>query len=95
MEQSEVFSAGEKWIPAILADACTGCGLCVEACGPRSLAIVEKIATLAFPDTCGSEEHWVSACPENAIQMIWAPFSGDMGAGQWRKVESQPQLQYN
>src|SRR5215467_6532880 len=92
IEQSEVFSsASEKWVPAIRADACTGCGLCVEACGPKSLAMVEEVAELSFPDTCGSEEHCLSACPENAIQMIWAPFGGDKAVGQWREVEALPQ----
>ena len=89
IEQSKVFAtASEKWVPAILADACTGCGLCVEACGPKSLAMVEEIAMLAFPETCGSEEHCISACPENAIRMIWAPFVRDKSVGHWREVEA-------
>ena len=72
-----------KWMPVILESACTGCGLCVEACGPRSLAMDIGLAVLAFPDTCGSEEHCVSACPEDAIQMRWLPFSGNRDVGRW------------
>ena len=72
-----------KRLPIVLEEQCTGCGLCVEACGPRSLAMVEGIAVLAFPDTCGSEEHCISACPEDAIQMAWLPFSGDRAVGRW------------
>ena len=72
-----------KWLPIIVEEKCTGCGLCVEACGPKSLAMAEGIAILAFPDTCGSEEHCISACPEDAIQMAWLPFSGDRAVGRW------------
>lgn len=72
-----------KWMPQILEVLCTGCGLCVEACGPKSLAMAHKKATLAYPDTCGSEEHCISACPEDAIMMAWMPFSGDPAVGKW------------
>lgn len=72
-----------KWMPMIVEERCTGCGLCVEACGPRSLAMADGIAVLAFADTCGSEEHCISACADDAIQMAWLPFSGDQGVGRW------------
>lgn len=79
----------EKWMPAILEDRCTGCGLCVEACGPKSLVMVEVVAVLAFPDTCGSEEHCIAACKDDAIQMTWLPFSGNSNTGRWNEpVES-------
>jgi len=74
-------------MPEILESACTGCGLCVDACGPKSLAMDDEVAVLAFPDTCGSEEHCISACPEDAIQMRWLPFSGSRTVGRWN-VES-------
>lgn len=73
----------DKWMPIIIEERCTGCGLCVEACGPKSLAMVDGIAVLAFPDTCGSEEHCISACPDDAIQMTWVFFSGDKAIGRW------------
>lgn len=72
-----------KWMPIIIEEQCTGCGLCVDACGPKSLTMEDGIAVLAFPETCGSEEHCISACPEDAIQMAWLPFSGDKSVGQW------------
>ena len=79
----------EKWMPAILEDQCTGCGLCVEACGPKSLVMVEGVAVLAFPDTCGSEEHCIAVCKDDAIQMAWLPFSGNRNTGRWNEpVES-------
>ncbi len=72
-----------KWMPIIVADRCTGCGLCVDACGPKSLAMVDGIAVLTLPDTCGSEEHCIAACRDEAIQMAWLPLSGDRTVGRW------------
>jgi ferredoxin len=79
-----------KWMPVILAEHCTGCGLCVEACGPRSLAMQVNVAVLVSPDTCGSEEHCISACREDAIQMAWLPFSGDRDIGKWQENPALP-----
>ena len=73
-----------KWMPVVLEDRCTGCGLCVEACGPRSLALTDGIAELVAPDTCGSEEHCISVCKDEAIQMTWVAFEGDRTVGRWR-----------
>jgi Na+-translocating ferredoxin:NAD+ oxidoreductase RNF subunit RnfB len=73
----------EKWMPAITEVLCTGCGLCVEACGPKSLAMADGKAVLASPDTCGSEEHCISACPEDAIRMAWFPLSSNPAVGKW------------
>ena len=75
----------QKWMPVILKEDCTGCGLCVEACGPKSLIMMDRIAALAFPETCGSEEHCISVCRDDAIQMAWLPFSGDKGVGKWNE----------
>lgn len=85
----------DKWMPIILPVLCTGCGLCVEACGPRSLAMDEDKAVLAFPDTCGSEEHCISACPEDAIQMSWQPFSGDRSTGRWNDERAATATRHN
>lgn len=81
-----------KWIPIILEEKCTGCGLCVDACGPKSLAIADEVAVLAFPETCGSEEHCISACRDDAIQMAWLPFSGNRDVGKWREDSEQEAL---
>lgn len=72
-----------KWLPVVLAESCTGCGLCVDACGPKSLVMADGIAQLAFPETCGSEEHCILVCRDEAIQMAWLPSSGADGVGKW------------
>lgn len=74
----------EKWVPLIDPDCCTGCNRCVEACGSKSLALINGLAVLVLPQTCGSEEHCVSACPEGAIRMTWVPLDGARHVGRWR-----------
>lgn len=74
-----------KWMPVISAERCTGCGLCVDACGPRSLDMANGIANLLYPDTCGSEEHCISVCRDDAIQMAWIPFEGNRTIGRWKE----------
>lgn len=73
-----------KWLPFVFADHCTGCGLCVDACGPRCLAMSAGLAVLTGPDLCGSEAHCVDACKDDAIRMVWAPFDGSRAVGRWR-----------
>ena len=46
--------------------------------------MADGIAVLAYPDTCGSEEHCLAACQDDAIQMTWLPFSGNETVGRWR-----------
>lgn len=72
-----------KWLPVIDEDRCTGCGLCVDACGPRSLEMVNGVAKLVAPDTCGSEEHCIAVCRDDAIRMAWLPFVGNASIGTW------------
>ena len=60
-----------KWLPVIVEDACTGCGLCVAACGPACLETQNLVAILTRPEDCASEEHCIRACPEDAIHMAW------------------------
>ena len=75
-----------KWMPVIDADKCTGCNLCVEACGPKCLELVEGIAALPRPDQCGSEEHCIAVCRDDAIHMQWIPFQGNQDVGRWGSV---------
>lgn len=75
----------DKWIPVVDADRCTGCGRCVDACSPKSLGLVDGIAVLAHPDTCGSEEHCIAPCQDDAIHMVWMPMEGELSVGRWRK----------
>ena len=74
----------DKWVPVIQNDRCTGCGLCVEACGPKSLEIVDGTAVLARPETCGSEGHCIPVCQDDAIHMAWVLMKGDRTVGTWR-----------
>jgi ferredoxin len=76
-----------KWLPVIREDCCSGCGLCVAACGPACLETENLIAILKSPQDCGSEEHCVGACPEEAIYMAWLPCEGDDSIGVWRSSE--------
>ncbi|MBI2950006.1 MAG: 4Fe-4S binding protein [Verrucomicrobia bacterium] len=71
-------------MPVVDEDLCTGCAACVEACGPKSLEIVDRVAVLVRPDTCGSEEHCIAPCPTTAIQMAWVEMDGDKNRGKWR-----------
>jgi ferredoxin len=74
-----------KWMPAISAERCTGCGLCVDACGPRSLEMFNGIAALTRPETCGSEEHCIAVCRDGAIEMAWLPFGRKDRVGKWKE----------
>lgn len=73
-----------KWVPVIDAEKCTGCNLCVEACGPKCLTLIDGVAVLSAPDICGSEEHCIPACESGAIRMQWVGTDGDRSRGRWR-----------
>lgn len=73
-----------KWLPVIDETLCTGCGACVEACGPRSLALIENMAVLLHAHSCGSEEHCIAPCLEEAIHMEWVRLEGDGSRGIWK-----------
>ena len=77
----------QKWVPVVAEDQCTGCGLCVEACGPACLEMVDNLPVLTRPDQCGSEEHCIAPCPEDAIRMQWVPMHGDRAVGRWCAVD--------
>ena len=79
-------SRSYKWMPVIDEDLCTGCGACVEACGPRCLDILDGVAVLSRPHTCGSEEHCIEPCPEACIRMAWVPLNGDRSVGKWKEM---------
>ena len=73
-----------KWVPVVEEDLCTGCGVCIEACGPACLEFFDGVAILARPDACGSEEHCIASCPEECIYMDWMPMQGDHSVGKWK-----------
>ena len=70
-------------MPRIDLERCTGCGLCVDACGPVCLELVGDVAVLFAPERCGSEEHCIEPCDDDAIVMAWLPFQGDRECGRW------------
>lgn len=51
---------------------------------PACLEVTHQTAILERPGECGSEEHCVAACPEEAMHMAWVPSEGDCGVGVWR-----------
>ncbi|SPE36061.1 hypothetical protein SBA3_2340009 [Candidatus Sulfopaludibacter sp. SbA3] len=73
-----------KWMPVIDEAKCSGCGLCVSACGPACLGMDSTLAFLTLPDACGSEEHCIGVCTDDAIRMAWLPWTGDTSRGKWR-----------
>ena len=76
-----------KWVPIVEEDLCTGCGACVEACGPRCLELDDRVAVLMRPHACGSEEHCIAPCYEEAIRMAWVALAGDHSRGKWKAVD--------
>jgi len=73
-----------KWIPVVDASKCTGCIRCVEVCGAKCLEITEGIAALPRPDAGGSEEHCITECRDDAIDMAWVLMEGNQTVGVWR-----------
>ncbi len=73
-----------KWIPVIDAERCTGCGLCVDACGPQCLEMIGGLPILTKLDLCGSEEHCIPPCRHEAIYMDWVKSEGDQKVGRWK-----------
>jgi hypothetical protein len=45
--------------------------------------MLDGIPTLVLPDTCGSEEHCIVVCRDDAIRMAWLPFDGNKSVGEW------------
>ena len=72
-----------KWIPVVDASKCTGCGRCVEVCGVKCLEIEGGIRQLPRPAACGSEEHCITECRDDASQMVWVPMEGNETVGVW------------
>ena len=49
----------------------------------KCLEIESGIAVLARPDVCGSEEHCVVECRDDAIHMAWIAMEGNQAIGVW------------
>ena len=80
-----------KWLPVVDLVRCTGCGLCVAACGPACLKVADGKAVLTQPDICGSEEHCIPVCRDDAIRLRWVPMALDERVGQWRRKTLSPE----
>ena len=50
------------------------------------LEMVGALAVLTLPDVCGSEDHCIGVCADDAIQMAWLPWTGDVA----REVARRP-----
>jgi len=79
-----------KWMPVIDEEKCSGCALCVSACGPACLEMSNALAVLTQPEACGSEEHCIGVCADDVIQMAWLPWIGDTSRGKWRVAARGP-----
>ena len=80
-----------KWLP-VVGDACTGCGLCVDACDNHCLELVWDFATLQHPRHCASDGKCAAACPRTVIQMQWVKADGDPGIGRWGDTPETPAI---
>lgn len=54
-------------MPLIDPNKCTGCGLCVDACGGEALVLVNNVVTVIETEDCGWCLECESACPTGAI----------------------------
>lgn len=48
--------------------------------------MLNGIAALTGPETCGSEEHCITVCRADAIEMAWLPFGHHDGIGKWSEA---------
>ena len=56
----------------IIAEKCTGCGVCVEACPNDALQVVDGLAVLEQA-ACTQCQACIDACPEGAITAVDMP----------------------
>jgi len=55
--------------PAIDADECTGCGLCVDVCEQEVLDLVDDVCSIVSLDKCVGCGDCSEECPVEAITM--------------------------
>lgn len=60
----------ERTIIQIDEAACTGCGLCVDACHEGALGLVNGVARLLRDDYCDGMGDCLPACPAGAISFV-------------------------
>jgi len=72
--QNAIMKDEELGIVIIDEKLCTGCGLCVEACPAKAIAI-HPTRKVAFKcQLCMGEAPCVEACPANALSLYTVPF---------------------
>ena len=77
-----------KQVPFVRQEYCIGCGVCGAICLHGCLVVVDGIGVLDRPEACTSEASCVSACPQRALHMVWAPLQADHSVGRWRSASS-------
>jgi len=55
--------------PAVDAELCTGCEICVDECPKNCLELVDDIANLVRPEDCDGCGDCAEGCPSEAITM--------------------------
>jgi NAD-dependent dihydropyrimidine dehydrogenase PreA subunit len=76
-------------------ELCTGCGVCVDACAPGAIQVVDQRAVIEA-DLCTQCEACAEACPNEAITVIPMPAqsmtSMVLPASNSRPVPVQPEI---
>ena len=63
----EMHSSGT---PAVYADACIGCGMCVKNCLHQGVSVIDGVAVIN-EDACVGCGHCFAYCPKGAINCKW------------------------
>ncbi len=56
--------------PIIIADDCSGCGICVDTCPEGVLELKSDVAIVATEDDCTACGSCLEECPMGAIEEI-------------------------
>ena len=64
-------TASDKIMPLIDLAKCNGCGVCVDRCPTRALALQSGQVALARPDVCSYCAACEDVCPTQAIALLY------------------------
>lgn len=62
------------FLPEIDLSRCIGCELCVRVCPTGALALIENVATVAYPEACTYSGVCQENCPTEAISLTYEIF---------------------